>query len=475
MDQESVKRPSKWAVVMIVAIGVFMATLDSSIVNISLPAIATYFSVPLNGAVEWVVIAYLIATTAVLLTAGRLADMVGRKIVWSAGLIIFTVGSALCAAAPNLGVLIAARLFQGIGGALLMAVSLALLTSAFSEHERGHALGLNAITVSLGITVGPTLGGFITQSFSWRWIFYINVPIGMIGLILTLRILTEHVRRNPGCFDPLGALLLAAGLTSLTAGFSFGQELGWSSLLILVLLFVGIVMLVTLPFIELRVPNPVIVLSLLKNRVFTSALFSLILNFLAFFAISFILPFYLEELRGFSTQKAGLLLTPPALVIAIIAPISGSLADRFGTRWLTTAGLAIACMGLVLISQLDEHSTTFDIICRLAVTGFGQALFQSPNNSALMGAAPRELQGSASGFLATGRVFGQTLSIALAGAIFASLGGAAAGQAITTRHLTQGQFHVLQQIFVYGFHITFLSCAVITAFGIFTSSICENE
>ena len=161
MDQESVKgkRPNKWAVVMIVAIGVFMATLDSSIVNISLPAIAAYFSVPLNGAVEWVVIAYLVATTAVLLTAGRLADMAGRKIVWSAGLIIFTVGSALCAAAPNLGVLIAARLFQGIGGALLMAVSLALLTSAFSEHERGHALGLNAITVSLGITVGPMLGG----------------------------------------------------------------------------------------------------------------------------------------------------------------------------------------------------------------------------------------------------------------------------------------------------------------------------
>ena len=233
-------------------------------------------------------------------------------------------------------------------------------------------------------------------------------------------------------------------------------------------------MLVTLPFIELRVPNPVIVLSLLKNCVFTSALFSLILNFLSFFAISFILPFYLEELRGFSTQKAGILLTPPALVIAIIAPISGSLADRFGTRWLTTAGLAIACMGLVLISQLDEHSTIFDIICRLAVTGFGQALFQSPNNSALMGAAPRELQGSASGFLATGRVFGQTLSIALAGAIFAARR-CRCRSAILTRHLTQGQFHVLQQIFVYGFHITFLSCAVITAFGIFTSSICENE
>jgi EmrB/QacA subfamily drug resistance transporter len=478
MDQESVEvqeRPNKWAVMMIVAIGVFMATLDSSIVNISLPAIAAYFSVSLSGAVEWVIIAYLVATTAVLLTAGRLADMMGRKIVWSAGLIIFTVGSALCGAAPSLGILIAARFFQGIGGALLMAVSPALLTSAFPEYERGRALGLNAIAVSLGITVGPTLGGFIAQSFSWRWIFFVNVPIGTIGLILTLRILIERVRRMPGRFDPLGALLLATGLASLTAGFSFGQELGWSSPPILVMLFVGIIMLVTLPFVELRVSNPIIVLSLLKSCVFTSSLFSLIMNFLAVFAIGFILPFYLEELRGFSMQEAGLLLTPLPLVIAIIAPISGSLADRFGTRWLAATGLAIACMGLVLISQLDEHSSILDIIWRLAVTGFGQALFQSPNNSALMGAAPRELQGSASGFLATGRVFAQTLSIALTGAIFAGLGGAAAGQAMTTQHLTRGQLHALQQTFIYGFHITFLACAIIATFGIFISFVCAKE
>ena len=478
MVQESLeepKRTNKWAVMVVVAIGIFMATLDSSIVNISLPTIAAYFSVPLSGAVEWVVIAYLVATAAILLTAGRLADMIGRKIVWSAGLIIFTVGSAICGAAPNLSVLIAARLFQGVGGALLMAVSPALLTGAFPAHERGRALGLNAITVSLGITVGPTLGGFITQSFSWRWIFYVNVPIGIIGLILTWRILTEHPHRSPGRFDPLGALLLAVGLASLTGGLSFGQELGWSSPLILASLFVGIILLVILPFVETLVPNPVIVLSLLKNRVFTSALFSLMLSFLALFAVSFIFPFYLEELRGFSTQDAGLLLTPLTLVLAIVAPISGSLADRFGTRWLAVGGLTIACIGLVLISQLDEHSSVLDIIWRLAVTGFGQALFQSPNNSALMGAAPRELQGSAAGFLATGRVFGQTLSIALGGAIFAGLGGAVAGQAITTYHLSRDQLHRLQHIFVYAFHVTFLICAAIAALGIFASLVRGQE
>jgi len=474
-SQEEQERAGKWAVMVIVAIGIFMATLDSSIVNISLPTIADYFGVPLSGAVEWVIIAYLVATAAIMLTAGRLTDIIGRKIIWSAGLIIFTVGSAMCGAAPNLSILIAARLFQGIGGGLLMAVSPALLTSAFPAHERGRALGLNTVTVSLGISVGPTLGGFITQSFSWRWIFYVNVPIGIIGLILTWRILTERPHRNPGRFDPLGALLLAIGLASLTAGLSFGQELGWSSLPILASLLVGVIMLVILPFVEIRVPNPIIVLSLLKDRVFTSAVFSLMLSFLALFAVSFILPFYLEGLRGFSTQEAGLLLTPFPLALAIVAPISGSLADRFGTRWLAAAGLTISCIGLVLISQLDEHSSVLDIIWRLAVTGFGQALFQSPNNSALMGAAPRELQGSASGFLATGRVFGQTLSIALAGAIFVGLGGAIAGQAIATQHLSGDQLHRQQHTFVYGFHITFLICAAIAAIGIFTSLVRGKE
>jgi MFS family permease len=179
------ERAGKWTVMAIVAIGIFMATLDSSIVNISLPTIARDFGVPLSGAIEWVIIAYLVATVAVLLTAGRLADMVGRKIVWSIGLIVFTLGSALCGAAQSLAFLIAMRAFQGIGGALIMAVSPAMLTNAFPASERGRALGLNAVIVALGISVGPTLGGIITAYFTWRWIFYVNVPVGIVGWIAT--------------------------------------------------------------------------------------------------------------------------------------------------------------------------------------------------------------------------------------------------------------------------------------------------
>lgn len=473
-SQMEAGRTNKWVVMGIVAIGVFMATLDSSIVNISLPTIARFFSVPLSGAVEWVVIAYLVATAAILLTAGRLADMMGRKVVWLVGLVLFTASSALCGFSPSLGFLIGSRALQGLGGALLMAVSPAMLTSTFPSRERGRALGLNAVFVALGVSVGPTLGGFITATTSWRWIFFVNVPIGIIGLAATLLFLKEKIQRSPGRFDPLGAALLAIGLACLTAALSFGQELGWASPVILTLLVVSIAALVALPFVETRVSNPVIVLSLLGNRVFAASLLSLVLSFLALFAVSFMMPFYLEELRGFPTELAGLLLTPLPITIAIIAPISGSLADRIGVRWLASAGLAIACLGLVSISFLDAHSSIWDIVWRLLLTGVGQSLFQSPNNSALMGAAPRALQGSASGFLATGRVFGQSVSIALAGAIFTGFGGAVAGAVLAAN---KGGAHTtaLQQTFVSGFHTTFLVCAAIAAIGIFASLIRGKE
>ncbi len=465
--------PQKWLVFFILAIGIFMATLDSSIVNISLPTIAHYFEVPLNGAVEWVIIAYLVVTAGVLLTVGRVADIIGRKMIWVAGLLIFTSGSALCGASLSLGMLIAARALQGFGGALIMAISPAMLTSAFPPQERGRALGLNALVVALGVSVGPTLGGVITQSFSWRWIFYVNVPLGIVGTLASLRILREKVQRGEGRFDPAGALALAIGLVALTLGLSFGQEWGWNSPALISTMVISGLGFVALVLIEQRVPHPIIDGVLLRSRVFLSANLSLILSFLALFAVSFMLPFYLEELRSYSTLEAGLLLTPLPLTIAVIAPFSGALADRIGTRWLASTGLAIACIGLILISQLNAQSTTIDIIWRLVFTGLGQAIFQSPNNSALMGAAPPGHQGSASGFLATGRVVGQSVSVALAGAIFTSLGGATAGVLLVLNQahptLSTEQIISLQQTFARGFHAAFLVCAGIAAIGVFTS------
>lgn len=464
-------QPNKWAVMAVLAIGILMATLDSSIVNISLPSIAHYFAVPLNGAVEWVIISYLIVIAGVLLTLGRLADMLGRKTLWIVGLLVFTLGSATCGAAPTLLVLIMARAFQGLGGALIMSVSPAMLTAAFPDEERGRALGINAVFVALGVSIGPTLGGVITQSFTWRWIFYVNVPLGILGILCAALILKAGRKGARGRFDPAGALLLAAGLVALTLGLSFGQEWGWTSPTLLVTMAVCVVALLLLAVVERRVTDPILDFTLLRNRVFFSANFSLILSNLALFTVSFMLPFYLEELRGIQPGEAGLLLTPLPLTIAVIAPFSGALADRIGSRWLAAGGLAIACIGLFLLSQLNAQSTLFDIIWRLVFTGVGQAMFQSPNNSALMGSAPRNQQGSASGFLATSRVVGQSVSVALSGAIFVGLGGALAGSTLV--HLSPqaslDTYLTLQNTFIFAFRSAFIVCAIVAAVGVFAS------
>jgi len=472
-------RTNKWAVLALVAMSSFMTTLDGSIVNIGLPSIAQSFGTPLGGTIEWIIIGYLLVIAAVLLTFGRLSDMVGRKPIWAAGLVVFTVGSGVCGAAPSLGALIAFRAVQGLGAALLFAPGIAMITDVFGPGERGRAIGLNSVAVSLGVTAGPTLGGLITEYFTWRWIFYLNVPIGVVGFVAALRLLQGTQRGGRQQFDPVGALLLALGIGSLVLGLSFGQEWGWTSARLLAVLAVGVVALVALVIVERRVPAPIIHLWLLRDRVFASALTSLVLNFLALFAVSFLLPFYFEELRGFSTQKSGLLLTPMSLTVAAIAPVSGSFADRIGSRWLAAGGLSLACVGLFLMSGLDTRSSELDVVWRLVVIGCGIGMFQSPNNRALMAAAPRSEQGEASGLLGTGRVVGQSLSVALAGAVFASLGGAVAGaQLLAGREgqpLSAEQIARLQGTFVGAFHAALLVCASLAAIGIFTALVRGSE
>src|SRR5437588_4165656 len=270
------EQANKWVVLLLVALGAFMTTLDSSIVNIALPAIAHTFGVGVSGAIEWIIIGYLIVMAACLLTLGRLADMLGRKPIYEAGLAIFVLGSIFSGAAPSLVTLIIARLFQGVGGAFIFAVNTAMITSVFPTSERGRALGLNAVVVALGVSTGPTIGGLITQYLTWRWIFYVNVPIGALVFIMSMRLLTEPLQRNKERFDPVGAVLFAIGLASMTLGFSFGQEWGWTSPGIISSLVVGVLALVAAVVVEHRVPDPILKLSLLKSRVFASANISLL-------------------------------------------------------------------------------------------------------------------------------------------------------------------------------------------------------
>ncbi|MGZ3617618.1 MAG: MFS transporter [Ktedonobacteraceae bacterium] len=358
---------------------------------------------------------------------------------------------------------------------MIFSVNVAMITSTFPCRERGLALGLNTVVISLGVATGPTLGGFITQFLTWRWIFYVNVPICillLLGAALYFYSEQKPQRNLHERFDLIGATVLAIGLAALTLGLSFGQEWGWLSTGTLTALGISLLMLSVGVYVEKHVEDPIVNLGLVTNRVFAFATISFILCMMALFAPGFLLPFYFEQLRGFSLIQTGLMMTPLPLMLAIVAPLSGSLADRWGSRWLSPAGLAIACFGLFLVSQLNAQSSSWDSIWRLAVIGIGQGLFQSPNTRSMMGVAPSNAQGEASGLLATGRVIGQSMSVALTGTDFAALGGAAAGtllSSLQTHNLPFMGISELQNTFVHSFHIALLVCAAFAALGIFTA------
>ena len=465
------ERANKWMVLAIAATAAFMTTLDSSIVNIALPAIARAFGMPLSGSMEWVIIGYLVVIASLLLTFGRLADMVGRKPLLLAGLAVFTLGSALCGAAPSLGVLIAARCFQGLGAAAIMAVNVAMITRSFSAAQRGQALGINAVLVALGVSVGPTAGGLLVEALGWQWIFYVNVPIGILLIVVAWCLLTERPRWERRHFDLGGAAVLAVGLSALTLGLSFGQEWGWASGQFLLAMTAAMAALVGASWWERRTPFPLLDPALLRKRVFVMANVSFMIAMLALFAVNFLLPFYFEELRGYSTLRSALLLTPLPLTLTVVAPLSGALADRMGSRWLAPLGLAVASAGLLLLSRLTPATSLAYVVLCLVLTGIGQGLFQAPNTRTIMGAAPAGAQGVASGTLATCRVIGQSLSVAVAGAVFTGSGAAAAGSVLAAGRETLGieQLGPLQQTFANGLQAAFVVCAGFAILGVVTA------
>jgi EmrB/QacA subfamily drug resistance transporter len=468
---DEAERANRWVVLALSGTAALMTTLDSSIVNIALPSIAHAFAIPLTGTIEWVLISYLVTVAAALLTFGRVADMVGRRPVFLGGLATFTLASALCGAAPSLPLLIAARSLQGLGAAAIFATNVALITRAFPASERGRALGTNAVLVAVGISAGPTLGGILTTALDWRAIFYVNVPIGALVFFVAWRALTQRQAVVPQRFDIRGAILLAVGLAALTAALSFGSEWGWVSVEVVTTTVIAVVALVAAVFVERRQPAPIVDFGLFRNRLFALANLSFTLCMVALFAVGFLLPFYFEELRGFDTLTSGLLLTPLALSLAVVAPLSGTLADRAGSRWLSPVGLAIACIGVFLLSRIDVTTPIAYLVGSLVVVGVGQGLFQSPNTRAIMDAAPPTEQGAASGTLATARVLGQSLSVALAGAVFIGTGGAGAGTSLVADRgtLSAYQLTVFEHTFVTAIGDAFLLCAAVAAAGVLTS------
>jgi len=412
---------ARWWVLVTIGIGTFMSALDGSVVNTLLPVLGRALGTSIAG-IEWVTTIYLLVISGLLLSIGRAGDLFGHKRLYLAGFVLFVVGSALCGLAGSARALIALRAVQALGAAMLMATGPAILTRSFPASQRGRALGAQGTFTYLGLTAGPSLGGWLASVFGWRSVFYINVPIGLVAIALALRSITDdRVAHREERFDLVGAALFTVGLVALMVALNQGHAWGWSSPPIVGLLAAAALLLVIFVRVEARRLSPMLDLSLFRSRVFSAATASAVLNYACVYAVLFVLPFLLIQGRGLDTRQAGLVLTAQPVVMAVVAPLSGALSDRIGSRGPATVGMLLLSVGLVCLGLLAPHGTLRSIAAALAVVGLGVGIFVSPNNSALMGAAPRNRQGIAAGVLATARNVGMVLGVGFAGAVFTTV------------------------------------------------------
>ena len=448
----------KWGVLFAVGVGTFMSAMGGSAVYTVLPVVTRAFDADV-AAVEWVLTVYLLVVSTMLLSFGRLGDMRGHRRIYVSGFVVLLIGSGLCGLAPTPATLIAARAGQALGAAMVFANGPAILTRCFPANQRGRALGMQAAMTYLGLTAGPSLGGWVAAMWSWRAVFYLNLPVGLVAIALSLRFLPDDAPpQTRESFDLPGAALFALGLGALLIALNRGHAWGWSSAATLTTLATAIILLASFVVVERCVSAPMLDLSLFRHRTFSAAAASALFNYVCVNSVVFLLPFYLMHGRGLGPARAGLVLTTQPIVMAVVAPISGALSDRIGSRALATAGMVILAAGLLFLSRLGPASPVPLVALGLVVTGLGTGIFGSPNNNALMGAAPRHRQGIAGGVLAAARNTGMVLGVALAAAVFTtSLANTPAGDAVPPI------FHAIAE--------ALLAATVVGLLGIITSAV----
>ena len=411
--------PQRYWAMAAMTVALIMAVLDGVVANIALPTIQREFAVDAAGAI-WVVNAYQLAVTVALFPLASLGDIIGyRKVYWF-GLVVFTVASLACALSPNLPLLTAARVLQGIGGAGIMSVNLALVRHIYPSTHLGRGVGYNAMIVAVSSAAGPSLAALILSVASWPWLFAVNVPLGLAALAVAARAMPAS---NPAGhrFDWLSAALNAATLGLLIVGFKGvdGSQPYW---LVGVELAAALTLGTTLVRRELAQAAPLLPVDLLRRPVFALSVVTSICSFAAQNIVFVAMPFFFEDVLHRSLAESGLLMTPWPLTVALVAPISGRLADRYEPTRLAAVGLALFASGLALMALLPPDPSTLDMVWRMALAGFGFGLFQTPNNKVLVSSAPKERSGGASGIQATGRLLGQTLGAATVGLVFTAIG-----------------------------------------------------
>lgn len=406
---------NKRAALIVATLGSFLAPFMGSSVNIALPSIGREFSMD-AVLLSWVATSYLLAAAMFLVPFGKIADIRGRKKVFTYGILIYTLSSFLSAIATSATLLISFRVIQGIGGAMIFGTGVAILTSVFSPGERGRALGINVASVYLGLSLGPFLGGFLTHHFGWRSIFFANVPLGLIiiGLIF-LKLEGEWAEAVGEKFDLIGSIIYGIVLVATMYGFSMLPETSsiW-------LILVGVMGTVAFVKWELSVEHPVLNMDLFRhNSVFAFSNLAALIHYCATFAVAFLLSLYLQYIKGLSPQGAGLILVSQPVVMTVFSPFAGRLSDKVEPRIVASAGMALTSIGLLLFSFLSEETTSTYIVLSLMLLGLGFALFSSPNTNAVMSSVDKRYYGVASATVGTMRLTGQMLSMGIAMLIFA--------------------------------------------------------
>lgn len=456
----------KWKVFLLVASGVFMSTLDSSIVNIALPFIMEDLNAPFET-VQWVVLIYLLTVSSLLLTFGRISDIKGRRVIYCLGFVIFSFGSLLCSLAFQPWFLIFSRAVQGCGAAMLMACSPALVVDIFPREERGKALGMVGTIVAAGLSAGPMAGGVLLDFLSWRFIFIINIPIGLISAFLGMSMLkgTHADKGNTEPLDIRGGIFLAAALFCLILAVTQLDKWGVVSMKTMGAFCFFLMAGTGFVLAELKTPYPLFDARLLRIRLFSFSLISAGILFASLFFIVFLMPFYLTSPRGFSASATGGIMVVPFVVLFFVSPVSGILYDRFGaSRGLCTFGMALLAASLFSFTRIDAMTPVYIILLQLALAGTGTAFFISPNSSAAMGSVSAGRRGIASAAVATARNLGMVVGVAVAGLIFS----------VVFSRLTHGAnlkdyTPDMEGAFMAGFHHAMGTGALIAFMGVFFS------
>ena len=409
----------KWFTLAAVSFGLFMIMLDNTVVNVALPAIQEDLGADLSE-LQWVVTGYALTFAALMLIGGKVADAYGRRLIFVVGIAIFTSASLWCGLADSSDELIAARVLQGVGAALMNPATLSIIAATFPAHQRGMAIGIWAGVSALALAIGPLVGGLITEHIHWSWIFFINVPVGVVAIAASFLFIDESRDETHTGLDLPGLATSAVGLFALTYGLIEANTYGWGSPRIVGAFVLAAVMLTAFVLLERHQRAPMLQLSLFRSGTYTGANLVVLLVALAMFGVFFFLSLYMQNILGYSAVQTGAAFLPMTILIILVAPIAGKMSDRIGSRGLLTAGMILVAVQLLYFSRLDESSTFWTLLPGFLIGGVGMAITMTPSAAAATRSVPVDKAGVGSAVLNASRQVGGSLGIALMGAILAA-------------------------------------------------------